>query len=315
VWDVAGTRGDILGHVDQEVAVSRLVSLIASVPVTQIVESSQELVLRMVKIAVDEACYWGAPDDEDVVYALPAIREAFRAIADALAASPHTRSWGDSVDLGHQCVISYELDGKWQRVTPTGAVDFAAWRAKTAAEERSAQRNRPLDPAAPHSGFWWSTPVGSGALKTTVAVEGPADLRLALVEDYPGWVRARVSPVAIDRPPRIYEITGPARWAELVSTYPFAVTAARRHDWYRTTGQVHEWFIPDWSAVAVDYDAVHLTMWGYLTTPGLAIPVDGGATVLAGWDPDATYWLHPEIIEYTGHVMQWRMDGERWMPQ
>jgi hypothetical protein len=106
-----------------------------------------------------------------------------------------------------------------------------------------------------------------------------------------------------------------ARWAELVSTYPLAMAAARRHDWYRTTGQIHDWFIPDWSAVAVHYDAVHLTMWGYLTTSGLALPVDGGATLLAAWDPGATYWLHPETISHTGQSTQWRFDGERWIPQ
>jgi hypothetical protein len=156
--------------------------------------------------------------------------------------------------------------------------------------------------------------MSSGALRTTTAVDGSRDLRLALVEDYPGWERARVWPVAVDGTPRIFEITGPARWAELVSMYPMGVTAARRHDWYRTTGQDSDWFIPDWSAVAADYDAVHLTMWGYLTTPGMAIAAADGATVLAGWDPDSTYWLHPERISYRTEFVEWGLVDGRWIP-
>ncbi|XGU20220.1 hypothetical protein ACETU7_04255 [Rhodococcus sp. 3Y1] len=50
--------------------------------------------------------------------------------------------------------------------------------------------------------------------------------------------------------------------------------------------------------MSADYDAVHLTMMAYLTTPGIAIPLsaNSGATVLAGWDPDATFWLRSNNI-------------------
>jgi len=41
---------------------------------------------------------------------------------------------------------------------------------------------------------------------------------------------------------------------------------SRRHDWWRVTGSAGAWMIPDWVAVAADYDAVHLTVGGYLTT-------------------------------------------------
>ena len=68
--------------------------------------------------------------------------------------------------------------------------------------------------------------------------------------------------------------------------------------WYDTTGEYRDWFIPDWVSVAADYDAVHLTMMAYLTTPGIAIPLsaNSGATVLAGWDPDATFWIRRNNI-------------------
>ena len=52
--------------------------------------------------------------------------------------------------------------------------------------------------------------------------------------------------------------------------------------------------IPDWSAVARHVDGVHLSVRGYLRTAGRAIAVDEErASVLAGWDPDRTFWFCP----------------------
>ena len=72
-----------------------------------------------------------------------------------------------------------------------------------------------------------------------------------------------------------------------------------RSVWYDTTGDFRNWFIPDWVSVADDYDArPTLTMMAYLTTPGIAIPLsaNSGATVLAGWNPDTTFWLRSNNI-------------------
>jgi hypothetical protein len=90
---------------------------------------------------------------------------------------------------------------------------------------------------------------------------------------------------------RIYEVSGSAQWAELVTRYPMEVTNYRRHDWWRATGWDGRWLIPDFTAVATDYDAVHVTVMGYLATAWCALPVDDACTVLAGWNPDQTYWL------------------------
>lgn len=68
---------------------------------------------------------------------------------------------------------------------------------------------------------------------------------------------------------RVYEITGPDAWADLVGRYPMDVSRARRHDWWRTTRRAGRWLIPDYLAVTADFDAVHLSVAGYLTTaPG-----------------------------------------------
>jgi hypothetical protein len=65
---------------------------------------------------------------------------------------------------------------------------------------------------------------------------------------------------------------------------------------------------------------VHLTVDSYLSTAGRALTVDvPGAparTVLAGWDPDATWWL-ADVLPEPGEPTDWRRrDDEppRWEP-
>ena len=89
---------------------------------------------------------------------------------------------------------------------------------------------------------------------------------------------------------------------------------ARRHDWFRTTGGRGPWLIPDWSAVGRDYDAVHLTVLGYLATAGRALPVDDDFTVLAGWEPSETWWL--DDVVRSGKPDTWtRTEHGTWKPR
>jgi hypothetical protein len=39
------------------------------------------------------------------------------------------------------------------------------------------------------------------------------------------------------------------------------------------------------------FDAVHMSIGGYLSTRGTAIEVESGYTLLAGWDAGTTLWL------------------------
>lgn len=73
--------------------------------------------------------------------------------------------------------------------------------------------------------------------------------------------------------------------------------------------------IPDWARVGEDFDAVHLTVAGYLTTFGLAVPgEDNLMTVLAGWDPDQAFWLTDVTRDESAH-QTWGFDDEGgWTP-
>src|SRR5471030_2270109 len=69
--------------------------------------------------------------------------------------------------------------------------------------------------------------------------------------------------------------------------------------------------LPDWGALAHDYQGVHLSWAGFLTTEGYVSDLaDGGATMLRYWSSERTMWLEdvfgdPEPLdapELTGRV-------------
>lgn len=261
--------------------------------------------------AVDMSEYWAEPDAEDRGFAGEAVREALRPIAEAVvtvAGSPDARWWTAPADRGGQRYAQFLGEHALPEPVLSGAAELAgAWLTDTLDAERSVQ-GRPEDPAAPYGGYWWSAPVLSGLPVTTRALPALGAVGLALAEDGLGWRSARCWPVVPQDGARIYEVSGPGRWAELVDRYPLDVSKSRGHEWWRTTGWAGRWLIPDYAAVAADWDAVHVSVAGYLTTAGLAITADDGArTMLAGWDPDATWWL-ADVLSRFGALEDWQAD-------
>ena len=112
---------------------------------------------------------------------------------------------------------------------------------------------------------------------------------------------------------RLWIIHQPADWARLVETYPKAAlgthggwelpgpnqhpsettvlrSIATQHA-VRTEVTNHE--LPDWERVAADFDGVHLSWAGFLTTEGFISDLsDGGVTMLRYWGSEHTLWLH-----------------------
>jgi hypothetical protein len=264
--------------------------------------------------AVDFAVYWREPDVEDHGFAREPAREALRPVAEAVAAAaagnPEVRWWTERVDGSRQRCAQFLDQLSLPEPLLTGTAESAgAWLADTRDDERSAD-DRPEDPAAPSSGRWWSSPALSRLPVTTRGLLALGAVGLALVEGGLGGRSARCWPVAPQDGARVYEICGPGQWAELVDRYPLDVSKSRRHGWWRATGWAGRWLIPDYAAVAADWDAVHVSVAGYLATAGIAIPASGGArTMLAGWDPDATWWLN-DILSFTSSPEDWRKDGQ-----
>ncbi|MFH5211398.1 hypothetical protein ACHIPZ_24810 [Antrihabitans sp. NCIMB 15449] len=291
--------------------------VVRAVDIQAVARLSELDLLDALSLATDFARYWQPPDDEDVLFADPEVVETLRPVIAAALDSPHARWWGETVDLDDQRLVvhPYSVD-QWPESTEPyrpSEDHLELWRQR-ALEWESRFRSLRIDrPDHQVGGEWWSTPAGN-TLSTSRSRDGLGALELLLEEDSSGCGEARVWPVHVLGTPRVYEIAQPTDWASLVDSYPFAVPESKWSDWFVTTGERHDWFIPDWVAVAEDYDAVHLSIYGYLTTPGLAIPLshNSGATVLAGWDPDATWWLNNDVITVEDEPTLWSRDDEGW---
>ena len=235
------------------------------------------------------AMSWQPPDAEDVLAAAPVVRAALAPVAAHVLATPAASWWSEGI-AREQHVLRW-ADVPASPVPVAADIELDRWRARTLAGEERALRNRQDAPEVAWSGEWWSTPPRTLTTSTRGLGElGPVGLWL--MEDNPGWDHATSRAASVPDGARVYEVDGAAAWAQLCRDHPMDVTGDKRHDWLLTTGRDGTWVIPDWSAVARDYDAVHLTLAGYLQAAGTAIAVeDETASVIAGWAPDETFWL------------------------
>ncbi|MET0695062.1 MAG: hypothetical protein ABWY56_14100 [Propionibacteriaceae bacterium] len=293
---------------DDERAVVALAGALAAISVNTLA-LDEPTVTGAVADAVSDAAYWQEPDADELLLADPRIVDSLRPIARAVVGSPAAAWWTAGLDLDDQYFVSWLWRKRQSRADPpllTGAAERrAGWRQDALREERSATDGRPPEPEAPYSGHWWSTPVFSGLVTTAPRLPDGVPAQLVFVEDPVGMDRARVARLQPRPDIRVWEIDEPADLVDVVSRYPLAVDRARRHDWFRLTGVRGPWLIPDWAAVGVDYDAVHLTTLGYLATAGRALPVEGGFTVLAGWEPGETWWLN-DVLEQATEPSTWK---------
>lgn len=270
---------------------------------------TDDALLEALATSADTAMYWQEPDETDILLQDVELRAALGHVASQVPSSASTRWWSSALAVGSQHFVQWtDQDPVDPPPALTGAADrLGRWKEATLAEERRAAR-RPNAVTANWTGQWWSTPALAGLVTTTRSVPGLGALKLLMVEDGFGWNTADIWPLKPADDIRVYEITGPRVWIELVARYPMDVTFSRRHDWWRSGGHDGSWLLPDWSAVASDFDAVHLTVTGYLTTAGRALPVGEARTMLAGWNADETYWLS-DVLELKGDPVPWQRDA------
>lgn len=166
--------------------------------------------------------------------------------------------------------------------------------------------------STPHA-QWWSVPP---TRSSTRSLFDGTPAALWFVEDGMGWKRAVSRRMRVPSGVRAYEIDGPQAWAQLCREFPVEVTAQKRHDWYRATGRAGRWVVPDWPRVAEQYDGIHLTVRGYLSSAGTAITVDDAtASVIAGWAPDETYWLTDTAAANGDKAQGWVCDTDGKHPE
>jgi hypothetical protein len=284
-------------------------ALVAQADVNAIATSRDPAVLwDALADSVYAAAYWQEPDAADRRLAHPDVATALGPVAEAISVAPAAQWWATAMDLAGQYEVTFELperdDVRLEPRAPTEAL--VDWRAATLAAEQRAQA-LPDDPRRSFSGAWWSTPALSGLMHTTRALGAHGPVGLSLVEDAMEWTSAQCQPIAVAPGASIWEVACPEDWAALVDRYPLAVPRSRRHDWWRATGEDARWAIPDYPAMAADFDAIHVSVMGYLSTAGRVLRAGEFHTVLAGWNPDETWWLSPAGT-HRGAPAPWQLD-------
>lgn len=297
---VVAIAGDASSFTEPEVSPAEAAAALARVAIPELTDA---LLFRALSVAVDHAAYWQPPSGEDVLAATEDLRPVLERVAAAVAGAPGTAWWGSGVERDTQAMVRWENS---PASTEAPEELSARWRSEQVEEEVSFAQQ--IDDVR-LSGSWWSTP--AFALPRSTRVRGAAGpVGLTLVEDSWGWTSARIRPLAAPDG-EVIEIDGPEAWAALCRRHPFPVTASRRNVWGWTTGREGMWVQPDWAAVAGEAAGVHLSVNGYLASAGRVIDLgDLGASTVAGWGPDETFWFSP--VEQSAPEQEWVRDGDTW---
>lgn len=262
----------------------------------QLLDPTPDILRHALATSVDSARYWQAPEGEDVLAATPEILPKLRRVAEHIAASRWTDWWTTPVDVATQQAVLW--DAAEPQAVPEDVLDMLrVVRHNEMVEEETHARERMADPTVNWSGEWWSTPAHFIPSSTRV-LDDNSPAGLWFVEDSFGWDYADSVRLIVPEDASVFEVRGADDWATLCTAFPCEVTASKQDDWYLTTGQHRRWVVPDWAQVAEHYDGVHLQVGAYLSSAGVAIPVDeasGIASVIAGWNLDETYWFSPDI--------------------
>lgn len=299
-WNADGAGQEIPS---EEISLAEIASRLDAV---RLAEVTPELLRECLAETVDSARYWQEADGTDVLAGTEEMRRSLRRVALHVAASAHAAWWVEPMAERSQWQVEWDGVPTQEIVADPMALLHQA-RSQTVEKELVARRERPSDATANWSGEWWSCPPME-LPSTTRALPDESPAALWFVEDGRGWEQANARALEMPAGACIYEIDSAEAWASLCAKFPIEVTAQKRHDWYRTTGRDGAWVIPDWATVAEHYDAVHLQVGAYLSAAGTAIPVDEQtASVIAGWDPDQTYWFTPNI-RISDELERWTLE-------
>ena len=164
----------------------------------------------------------------------------------------------------------------------------------------------------------------------------PAETHDELVsvwEMWPAPVSRWQLPVRSDA--HVFEIHRPDDWVRLVKSYPRVATGV--HGGWELPGrkrpgkdvrfllsvpgqnaarvEVGRHVRPDWAAVAADYDGVHLSWAGFISTEGYVCDLeDGAATMLRYWGSERPLWLanvFDDSVPLAQPSMSGRIGGDR----
>jgi len=282
----------------------------------------QELLIELAQVSSS----FGFSGGDDALWGLTQVAtEEFRPLALSLVASPATRSWWDAVKREDQRLIEWE-----GCPAPVGSdlesAVLAGMAEERAENEEGLRRSRPSPGARNVGASWWSAPSFAMNSWTTGGIGQIPTISLAdFIDTYRPHEEtgATVWKLAISGEAKVHEITQPGDWGDLVARYPRDVTGTHDGEWRSWADVDGPWYLPDWEQVMKEFDGVHVTIGGFVASCGLALPIEQGYTVLAGWIPDATVWLRDvatsrnRLGRWHGNpldVRSWSDVMEHWQP-
>ncbi len=203
--------------------------------------------------------------EHDLIAAeLPALARERAAQARAVIEHPGTAWWFDDIDLDSQTWVS--IHGTLQKLiygTPPNTMGWDRPEKPSRSWERYAQK--------PFGNQITSTLYGPHLTSKLVGYdERVGDLWCKFPLEW--WSMRFLEEV------RVFEIHGPADWHDLCVRYPAKGTEDDR-------------LVPNWGAVAEEWDGVHLSFGGLLTTEQNRYESPAGWTMLNSWHAEQTYWL------------------------
>ncbi|ROP66917.1 hypothetical protein [Curtobacterium sp. PhB115] len=275
-------------------------------------DPTEDHVVEALEQTAESALWWQPADASDALLERPELGSVLRRVAQWVAGSEVVqRLWSVEQD-GARWVVTFDDDDDGAgagRARPVVSDALRGWADDLRRDAAAGTDGRT-------SGAWWTTPPWPLVQTTGAPLASSGPLALWAVEDSFGQQHALVAPASPGRTLRVCIVDGPEDWAAVCRRWPLDVTGTtRRHDWGLATGRDGDWVVPDWSAVAREYDVVHLTVAGWLRTSGAVVAVDDTtASVVAGWTPDSAYWLTdpgpvlgtPEVWTRPGNAGPWR---------
>ena len=218
--------------------------------------SAERLSELTAQCEADLTPYWDGYQQQTEV--LLAASASLRPFAEHLLQAPGTATW------------FADLDRKWQE-----------WMSSASPAPEQSSFHPDLRPygagiTKPRRALWTSTSVGEGSSGWLHSLPWRED---RWEPSYHRWC-LELLPTA-----RVYEVHGPRAWQALCLAYPAPSRLAYPIE---TPAALIE---PNWQAVAQDWDGIHLSTGGLLTTERVRWGRPGAQTHLYGWGVESTVWL------------------------
>ena len=271
---------------------------------------------------------FGFSGSDEALWGLTALAtDELLPVAQALVTSPATARWWEPVRRADQRFLAW--DEMPVPIGPEmGRVICESMTEERTENEEGRRKPRPkVRPGTQIGAYWWSAPDFAPSTWTTGPYETVPTISLRhFIDTFAPHEETEATVWSLDISPeaRVLEILRPDDWRELVERYPRDVTGTHDGEWRDWGGVPGPWCLPDWEQVMEDFDGVHVTIGGYVSTCGLALPIGDAFTMLSGWIPDATLWLHDVATDrrklgtWVGHphrVYSWDDVHDHWVGQ